>query len=82
MTLCVISFLVYMYIYVYIFVLRLNVPVNIFSVMSAGANAFWELMCLAQGHNTVPLVGIEPRTSRFGVRRSTTTPPRSHMTYM
>ena len=23
-------------------------------------------------------VGIEPRTSRFGVRRSTTTPPRSH----
>ena len=35
-----------------------------------------ELMCLAQGHNTVPLVGIETRTSRFGVRRSTTTPPR------
>ena len=34
-------------------------------------------MCLAQGHNTVTLVGIEPRTSRFGVRRSTTTPPRS-----
>ena len=25
-----------------------------------------ELMCLAQGHNMVPLVGIEPRTSRFG----------------
>ena len=34
-------------------------------------------MCLAQGHNTVTLVGFEPRTSRFGVRRSTTTPPRS-----
>ena len=34
------------------------------------------LMCLAQGHNTVTLVGIDPRTSRFGVRRSTTTPPR------
>ena len=32
-------------------------------------------MCLAQGHNTVPLVGIEPRTSRFGVRCSTTVPP-------
>ena len=26
-----------------------------------------ELMCLAQGHNTVPPVGIEPRISRFGV---------------
>ena len=35
-----------------------------------------ELMCLAQGHNTVPPFGIEPRTSRFGVRRSTTTPSR------
>ena len=34
-------------------------------------------MCLAQGHNTVTLVGFEPRTSRFGVRSSTTTPPRS-----
>ena len=31
-------------------------------------------MCLAQGHNTVTLVGIEPRTSRFGVRHSTTRP--------
>ena len=29
-----------------------------------------ELVCLAQGHNTVTLMGIEPRTSRFGVRRS------------
>ena len=36
-----------------------------------------ELMCLSQGHNTVPLVGIEPRTSRFRVRCSTTSPPRS-----
>ena len=33
-------------------------------------------MCLAQGHSTVTPVGIEPRTSRFGVRRSTTMPPR------
>ena len=32
-------------------------------------------MYLVQGHNTVAPVGIEPRTSRFGVRRSTTTPP-------
>ena len=30
-----------------------------------------ELMCFAQVHNTVPLVGIEPRTSRSGVRPST-----------
>ena len=36
-----------------------------------------ELMCLAQGHNMVTPVGIEPRTSRSGVRHSTTTPPRS-----
>ena len=34
-------------------------------------------MCLAQGHNTVPPVGIEPRTSRFGVQCSITTPRRS-----
>ena len=34
-------------------------------------------MCLSQGHNTMPLVGVKPRTARFGVRRSTTTPPRS-----
>ena len=34
-----------------------------------------ELMCLAQGHKTVPPGGIEPRTSRFGIRCSTTTPP-------
>ena len=34
-----------------------------------------DLMCLAQGHNTATPVGIEPRTSRFGVRRSTTKPP-------
>ena len=34
-------------------------------------------MCLTQGHNTVTPMGIEPRTSRFGVRRSTTTPSRS-----
>ena len=33
-----------------------------------------ELMCVAQGHNTVLLVGIEPRISRFEVRLSTTTP--------
>ena len=35
-----------------------------------------ELLCLAQGQN-VTTVGIESRTSRFGVRRFFTTPPRS-----
>ena len=59
------------------------VPVNIlFSVMSGRSQRFLgltskELMCLAQGHNTVAPLGIEPRTSRFGVRRPTITPPRS-----
>ena len=33
----------------------------------------------AQWHNTVTLERIEPRTSRFIVRRSTTTPPRPLM---
>ena len=58
-----------------LFVLRLNVPVKNFSVMSGRSQSFLgfnqyfrELMCLAQGHNTVPHVGIEPRTSRFEVR--------------
>ena len=36
-----------------------------------------ELMCLAQGHNMVLPVEIEPRTSRFGVGCSTTMPPHS-----
>ena len=31
-------------------------------------------MCLAQGHNMVPPVRIEPRTSQFGVQCSTTMP--------
>ena len=66
-------------------VLRLNVPVNNFSVMSGrdGAIASWVInqyfrgvKCLAQGHNTAA-VGLEPRTSRSGVRHSTTEPPRS-----
>ena len=73
----------------YAFVLlRFNVSVNNFSVMSGRSHRFLglnqysrELMCLAQGHNTVTLVGIEPRTSRFGVRRSTTRPPRSLIHY-
>ena len=48
-----------------------------------GAIASWVInqyfrgvKCLAQGHNTAT-VGLEPRTSRSGVRHSTTEPPRS-----
>ena len=37
---------------------------------------FWGVKCLAQGHNTAA-VGLEPPTSRSGVRHSTTEPPRS-----
>ena len=51
--------------------------------MSDGATASWVInqyfqgvKCLAQGHNTAA-VGIEPRTSRSGVRHSTTERPRS-----
>ena len=36
---------------------------------------FRGVKCLAQGHNTAA-VGFEPRTSRSGVRHSTTEPPR------
>ena len=71
-----------------LFVLRFNVPVNNFSVMSGrshrllGFNQYCrELMCLFQGHNTVTLVWIEHMTSRFGVRRSNTGPPRSLVCY-
>ena len=66
-----------------LFVLRLNVPVNNFSVMSGQTTASWVInqyirgvKCLAQGHNTAA-VGIEPPTSRSGVRHSTTEPPHS-----
>ena len=63
-----------------LFVLRLNVPVNNFSVMSGRSQVinqyFRGVKCLAQGHNTAA-VGIEPPTSRSGVRHSTTEPPRS-----
>ena len=67
----------------FVCVLRFSVPDNNFLVMSGQSHRFLgfnqysrELICLAQGHNTVTLVGIAPRTSRFGVRRSTTRPPR------
>ena len=60
--------------FVCLFVLRLNVPVNNFSVMLDGAIASWVInqyfrgvKCLAQGHNTAA-VGFEPPTSRSGVQ--------------
>ena len=64
--------------------IEFNVPINNFSVMSGWNHSFLrinqysgELMCLAQGHNVVPLAGIKPRTSRFRVQCSTTRQPRS-----
>ena len=56
---------------------------TIFQSCRDGAIASWVInqyfrgvKCLAQGHNTAE-VGLEPRTSRSGVRYSTTEPPRS-----
>ena len=56
---------------------------TIFQLCWDGAIASWVfnqyfrgVKCLAQGHNTAE-VGLEPRTSRSGVRHSTTEPPRS-----
>ena len=65
-------------VFLFFFILRLNVPVNNFSVLSGRSHRFLgfrELMCLAQGHNTVTLEGIKPRTSRFRVQCSTTRQP-------
>ena len=54
---------------------------TIFQSCRDGATASWVInqyfrgvKCLAQGHNTAA-VGIEPPTSRSGVRHSTTEPP-------
>ena len=56
---------------------------TIFQLCRDGATTSWvinqyfrRVKCLAQGHNTAA-VGFEPRTSRSGVRHSTTGPPRS-----
>ena len=58
---------------------------TIFQSCRDGAIASWVInqyfqgvKCLAQGHN-MAAVGLEPRTSRSGVRHSTTEPPRSPM---
>ena len=60
---------------------------TIFQSCRDGAIASWVInqyfrgvKCLAQGHNTAE-VGLEPRTSRSGVRHSTTEPPRSPLSY-
>ena len=60
--------------FVCLFVLMLYVPVNNFSVMSGHVPVFlgwacsWQrIKCLAQGHNTVPLVSLEPATLRSQV---------------
>ena len=61
--------------FICLFVLRFNVPVDNVSVISGGIRSHCflginqycgELMCLAQGHNTVPCMGFKPRASRFG----------------
>ena len=56
--------------------LILNVPVNNFSLMLGRSHrflgitsTFWRMKCLAQGHNKVTRVRIEPPTSRSGIRR-------------
>ena len=60
---------------------------TIFQSCRDGATASWVInqyfrgvKCLAQGHNTAA-VGIEPPTSRSGVRHSTTEPPRSPLKF-
>ena len=57
-----------------LFDLILNVPVNNFSVMSGRVFMGWTstkqgLMWLAQGHNTVMPMGLEPATPRSRVKQ-------------
>ena len=61
---------------------------TIFQSYRDGAIASWVInqyfrgvKCLAQGHNTAA-VGLEARTSRSGVRHSTTEPPRSPVLHL
>ena len=62
--------------------LWLNVPVNNFSVMSGRSHRFPGITstfsgskCVFAQGNKIALVGIEPPTSRSGVRGSTTRSP-------
>ena len=62
-----------------LFDLILYIPVNNLSVMSGWVflgltSTKLGLMCLAQGHNTVTLVKLEPATPRSRVKYSTTEP--------
>ena len=68
------------------FGLRLYVPVNNFSVMSRRSHrflgitsTFWEVNVSCSRIQHGDLSGVEPPTSRSGVRRSTTRPPRLPM---
>ena len=65
-----------------LFVLILSSPVNNFSVMSGQVflgltSTKQRIKCLAEGHNTVPSVSIEPATLQFQVKHSTTETPLS-----
>ena len=62
--------------------LILYIPISIFSVMLGRVFLGWtrtkqKIKCLAQGHNAVPLVRLEPATPQSRVKHSTTEPPRS-----
>ena len=67
-----------------LFDLILYVPVNNFSFMLGRVFLGWTstkqgLMCLAQGHNTMMSVRLQPITPQSWVKHSTTEPPCSHM---
>ena len=71
--------------YICLFDLILYIPVNNQSVMSGRVFLGWTntklgLMCLAQGHNAVMLVRLEPAALQSRVKHSTTEPPRIMMT--
>ena len=66
--------------YTSLFVFRFNAPVNNFSHVGTDPSVLTStlgmFMCLAQEHNTVPPVGIEPGSiDSDRVRCSTTTSP-------
>ena len=65
-----------------VFVLILYIPVNNSSVMLGQVFLSWtsskeRIKCLAQGHNTMPPVRLEPPTLRSWVQHSTTESLRS-----
>ena len=62
-------------------------PINNLSVIKGRVFLGWTstklgLMCLAQGHNAVNLVRLEPAALRFRVKHSTTEPLRSRKSRM